>query len=616
MAELIERPNYYQLQFLGADDFKAEQAYHRDMRRRHNIGPHRWGIVTGLELVERPRDGGGFDVYIEPGMAIDGFGREIFIVAPAKLDAAEFQFITGNVPTLHTVWLAYREESSSPPEFGYGTCESDARNDRVREDARIVIDPSGDTHAAIVVDGRAAAAENLPEDQSVPYQELPDAANARWLVPLGSVSWDPTVPGFVSAGAQLAAGRVYAGIVAEEVLGPNAKVRVRPRKSFSAADVDRNDFAFIEGRLRVKGSIVEEKDIYLDGGKLSFRDGAGSDATVPLWMQRMGGNANEYDLRIHIGGDSDGAKHRLTVGSGADPVSLTTEKVYFAVRGDDRVDIPTGTLSMGQKTRQMITLWGSSNDAKPPYGIGVQSSALYFRTGGHVYWYRNGVHHDDLGNAGTDGEELLHLDDAGRLHFGAKTRQMLNLYNDDYAVGVQNSTLYARSNRDFCWFRGGNHADARSSPGGGTLAMKLDEHGDLSVERHLDAAGSLTIGGSLVLGGNLNMAPGSAMILDGTRFPIDIRTGEVVILPGGQTSGQRKVQVNSRLNKVTGGAFFHVALADISHDGANNTPQWGVTAHINNLQLDDNTFEFTFDWKVNSTHASINLVSYVAFFIA
>ena len=83
MAELIERPNYYQLQFLGADDFKAEQAYHRDMRRRHNIGPHRWGIVTGLELVERPRDGGGFDVYIEPGMAIDGFGREIFIVAPA-----------------------------------------------------------------------------------------------------------------------------------------------------------------------------------------------------------------------------------------------------------------------------------------------------------------------------------------------------------------------------------------------------------------------------------------------------------------------------------------------------------------------------------------------------
>ena len=145
MAELIERPNYYQLQFLGADDFKAEQAYHRDMRRRHNIGPHRWGIVTGLELVERPRDGGGFDVYIEPGMAIDGFGREIFIVAPAKLDAAEFQFITGNVPTLHTVWLAYREESSSPPEFGYGTCESDARNDRVREDARIVIDPSGAT---------------------------------------------------------------------------------------------------------------------------------------------------------------------------------------------------------------------------------------------------------------------------------------------------------------------------------------------------------------------------------------------------------------------------------------------------------------------------------------
>ena len=34
----IERLNYYEGEFLGAVDFQAEQEYHRDMRRRHNLG--------------------------------------------------------------------------------------------------------------------------------------------------------------------------------------------------------------------------------------------------------------------------------------------------------------------------------------------------------------------------------------------------------------------------------------------------------------------------------------------------------------------------------------------------------------------------------------------------
>jgi hypothetical protein len=36
----IERLNYYEGEFLGALDFQAEQEYHRDMRRRHNVGQH------------------------------------------------------------------------------------------------------------------------------------------------------------------------------------------------------------------------------------------------------------------------------------------------------------------------------------------------------------------------------------------------------------------------------------------------------------------------------------------------------------------------------------------------------------------------------------------------
>ena len=36
-GDIIERSNYYEYQFLGAADFKAQQDYHRDMRRRHRV---------------------------------------------------------------------------------------------------------------------------------------------------------------------------------------------------------------------------------------------------------------------------------------------------------------------------------------------------------------------------------------------------------------------------------------------------------------------------------------------------------------------------------------------------------------------------------------------------
>jgi hypothetical protein len=67
----------------------------------------------------------------------------------------------------------------------------------------------------------------------------------------------------------------------------------------------------------------------------------------------------------------------------------------------------------------------------------------------------------------------------GRLSFGAQTRQMLNLWNEDYGIGVQSGTQYFRSNSDFAWFKGGNHNDARQNPGGGARLMALNSAGDL-----------------------------------------------------------------------------------------------------------------------------------------
>ena len=74
----------------------------------------------------------------------------------------------------------------------------------------------------------------------------------------------------------------------------------------------------------------------------------------------------------------------------------------------------------------------------------------------------------------------IHLNPATRLYFGQQTRQMINLWGtsattpDEFGIGVQSGTTYFRSNSNFCWHKGGTHADTFCTPGGtGTVQMAL-----------------------------------------------------------------------------------------------------------------------------------------------
>jgi hypothetical protein len=80
----IKRPNYYEGQYLGAQDLVAAQEYQRQQDQRHRLAAHTWGIAVGLELEERPQSGSSdaVDVYLRPGYAVDGFGRAIVVLTP------------------------------------------------------------------------------------------------------------------------------------------------------------------------------------------------------------------------------------------------------------------------------------------------------------------------------------------------------------------------------------------------------------------------------------------------------------------------------------------------------------------------------------------------------
>lgn len=65
------------------------------------------------------------------------------------------------------------------------------------------------------------------------------------------------------------------------------------------------------------------------------------------------------------------------------------------------------SLSFQNSTRQMLNLWSTS------YGMGVQSSTLYARTGGSFSVFRGGVHNNSARNAGTGGTEILNVSSSG-----------------------------------------------------------------------------------------------------------------------------------------------------------------------------------------------------------
>jgi len=67
--------------------------------------------------------------------------------------------------------------------------------------------------------------------------------------------------------------------------------------------------------------------------------------------------------------------------------------------------------------------------------------------------------------------------------FGSTTRQMLNLWDDQYGIGVQSSTHYSRtaSSGSFSWFRGGVHSNNANSPGSGGVEMMRLNSGGLRV---------------------------------------------------------------------------------------------------------------------------------------
>src|SRR3954465_14371055 len=90
-ANQLLRPQFFEGQFLGAEDLPPALEYSRLANARHALGAHTWGIAVGLGIKEIDGPGGEVLDFIQPGFAWDGFGRPIVLLNPASIPADLFK---------------------------------------------------------------------------------------------------------------------------------------------------------------------------------------------------------------------------------------------------------------------------------------------------------------------------------------------------------------------------------------------------------------------------------------------------------------------------------------------------------------------------------------------
>jgi hypothetical protein len=132
---------------------------------------------------------------------------------------------------------------------------------------------------------------------------------------------------------------------------------------------------------------------------------AGSFYNQELWFRKTNNNANQPWSRFLSTNDHGNYIWNQAINNNHG----TGQAASFDITGNGEIG---GFLNFASQTRQMVNLWGTGPNAL--YGIGVQNSTQYYRTGAGFAWYLGGTHNDNQWNGGG-GTLMMALNNAGNL---------------------------------------------------------------------------------------------------------------------------------------------------------------------------------------------------------
>lgn len=341
------RVNYFDRQHIRVAELVDEQSYHVALRRRHNLTHHTWGIVVGLEmLVENGVPA------VRPGVAVDGYGRELLLIERRLIDRARFdERGTGRLDVWLEYGIEYADDGATPFECGSG--DPRARY-RVVEKPLVTVERA----TAAAIDPRHPPGVP-PEDLQEPGLSTPDDPRQRWPVYLGRIVMqldDRGVPIFTVDTSD----RVYAGLNGAVIDHPGTPARVEIGLRPAAAEqrtIGDDTFTYAAGKTRdfavfvptgatplepviavspdatvLSGTTEVRGNLVLDGASLQFPD------TVAQNPDTKGAAAiyrSEDELRIDLG-DLNAGVRKLVIGATKDDqfrASLTLEFPLEPVNG-------------------------------------------------------------------------------------------------------------------------------------------------------------------------------------------------------------------------------------------------------------------------------------------
>jgi hypothetical protein len=250
----VVRPRYRERQVLRSADLDTEQSYLIAARRRHNIGQHGWGIVQGLEILDKPK------LVVQPGMAVDGYGRELIVAAPITIPNDVFTQLdddsdqTGQVQALD-IWLVYQLAEVNVPQRGSWSC-GPGKNPRSREQiTRVRLTPAPGHPSEVPREPIEVSDADLP---FLPHRLPPDDPAREWPVYLGTIKretepkYDPESP------------RPFATLTGRVVTAPSGRGRMQVEAELQN---DKRQFAVTvadsSGKLTERLGIDREGNTYI-----------------------------------------------------------------------------------------------------------------------------------------------------------------------------------------------------------------------------------------------------------------------------------------------------------------------------------------------------------------
>jgi len=349
-AVLASRVNYYDGQYIRLAEMRDEQAYHRQLHRRHNLSHHSWGIVTGLELVLEEGTPA-----VRPGLAVDGYGRDLLLTERRVFGRDQFDRLGTSRLDL---WLEYRLDIES--DVTASVCADDGGQPyRATERAGVVA-----TRGGSLPDPRQPPGVP-PTALEEPLLDTPDDPRKRWPVYLGRI-----VMAIPASGAPTfttdATNRVYVGINAETIDHPGNASRIELGRMSKAtgvktigsdtyryAPLPQCDFAVfvpdaasdptqeLEPTLAISGTSTQIRGTTEVNGNLVL-DGASLQFTTPSAAQTQADPSiyrTADELRIDVGSLQAGARALVIGVMNGDDFEKALEVRYDGGTGEPVVTV-------------------------------------------------------------------------------------------------------------------------------------------------------------------------------------------------------------------------------------------------------------------------------------